>query len=109
MAMRLTRREQETIFICNEVDNIGELSTYNRSKQRDIEKRLNIQPSSYLDCGGRVYKIPKSYFKLYPPRVLSAETRERYAEHARQINLRRHLTKVPAVAIADSCMNQDSQ
>ena len=94
MKQRLTGREKETIFICNEVDKMGYYSTYNKAKQRHVEKRLGIQPSNFLDCGGREYQVPKSYLKLIPPRKLSTEQMRRLADRMREINLQRKLTEI---------------
>ncbi len=88
--MRLTKYEQETIIIYNKGEDTAEVSTYEKRLQRHIEEKLGIQPSSHMDCGGRVYKMPKSYIKLpRAPKKLSAETKIRLKKHARQINKHR--------------------
>lgn len=79
--MRLSNEQKETIITFDETPADAQIFTYSRTWQKQIEKKLGIQPTFNNGFGGREYHIPKKRIRMpQPPRIYSPEQRQKMAK-----------------------------
>lgn len=90
---RLTKLEQETIIVFNELENGAEVFTYNNALKRKLHGLCEKFPDQFgfdskrseqNNCGGEFFVVPKKYITVSSPRVLSEDQKERKREQARK-------------------------
>ena len=75
--MKLLNYEKETILLFNEAEQTASVFTYNDALKRQLAVLCNSYPEQVRKtedngCGGITYELPKKWFKITPPRILSA-------------------------------------
>lgn len=88
--MRLTRLEQETIFLYNEAEQTATVDTCNAALMRKLDgfcaKSTAITVLAEDDHSKR-YLLPKTWVRVQMPRQLSDEQRQKLREQAKtQLN-----------------------
>lgn len=84
--MKLTKIEQETIFLYNQEESTASVYTHDRALINRLDKLCEKSPcitviKSTNNC--REYICPKTWVRVTPPRVLSDEKRQELAKRAR--------------------------
>ena len=80
--MNLTRYERETIITYNDEEKTAGVYTHNKALLRKLEQLSQARPDECklegMSRGGQAadYIIPKSWVRIYPPRVAAALTEE---------------------------------
>lgn len=77
----LTKAEQETIILFNELDAEASIYTHNIRLQNTLNRLchshpLQVRKTNANTCGGVFYVLPKKWVKIAAPRVLSKAQRE---------------------------------
>lgn len=94
---RPSLEERETIIIFNEADASARVYTHNPALIRKIDKLAEDRAGEAVcveaeDINGvqnREYVIPKKWVRVNAPRVLSEETKAKYAERLRLAKLQK--------------------
>lgn len=87
--MPLTRAEQETIILFNELDDEAHVYTHNERWQKHLEG-LGFKPSRTNPFGGKDYTIPKYMVKLPRAKIeLSEAERARRQGQGRALHARK--------------------
>lgn len=78
MGNKLTREEQETIVIFNELDKTAKISTFNGSLIRKLSALCESRPDDCTgtkvnEIGEAFFTVPKRYIKVNATRILSEE------------------------------------
>ena len=85
--MELTKIERETIINFNEEEDIAHIYTCNKRLQNKLDelcsKRNDISREVLHDYGV-VYKLPKAWVKVSPPRQLTEEQRQDLSDRAKR-------------------------
>lgn len=82
---RLSNYELETVINFNKEEKLASIFTYEKTWQQHLEKRLGLKPVNNNDYGGKEYQIDKKRIPMpRAPRVLSEETKRKYAENLRK-------------------------
>ena len=79
--MKLSNYEKETILLFNEAEQMASVFTYNDALKRQLAVLCNSYPEQVRKTedngfGGVTYELPKKWFRITPPRVLSAAQKE---------------------------------
>jgi hypothetical protein len=89
--MPLTRFEQETVISFNEAEDTANVFTYNERWQRHLES-LGFKAYRENSFGGKDFSIPKHMIHLPRKKMeLSVEEKDRRAERARGLHLKKPL------------------
>ena len=77
----LTKTEQETIILFNELDAEASVYTHNIRLKNTLNRLchshpLQVKKTNANACGGTFYVLPKKWVKITAPRVLSNAQRD---------------------------------
>ena len=93
MKTKLTRREQETIIVWNEADDIMSISTYNAALAKKL-KDAGIMPTR-VECWntntwGYEFELNKSKLRIGVKKPLNEEQHEKLVERAAKMRERKN-------------------
>ena len=79
--MKLSGYERETILLFNEAEQAASVFTYNDALKRQLAVLADSYPEQVRKTqdngfGGLTYELPKKWFKIASPRVLSEAQKE---------------------------------
>lgn len=79
--MKLSNYEKETIILWNEAEKTASIYTHNAALQEQLMALCESYPERVRRTadnghGGLTFELPKKWFKVTPPRVLSPAQRE---------------------------------
>lgn len=79
--MKLSNYEKETIILWNEAEKTASIYTHNAALQEQLAALCESHPEQVRQTadnghGGLTFELPKKWFKVTPPRVLSPAQRE---------------------------------